>query len=81
MRYLILFRLIISIWVSYFDLKMFSIQSGTYQLTEAHAGCFTLAVSGVNAEEFMAITKDAEKNCIISKVLSTLISSEAHFIA
>jgi osmotically inducible protein OsmC len=39
------------------------------------------AISGVNAEEFKAITKDAEKNCIISKVLGIPITSEAFFIA
>jgi len=37
-------------------------------------------VPGINADEFEAITKDAEKNCLISKVLNTLISSEAHLI-
>jgi osmotically inducible protein OsmC len=85
----------------------------------AHAGCFTMAVSGaltqkglnptsldteakvtleglditgihlsitgsvkgITAEEFTAITKDAEKTCIISKALSVKITSEAHFIA
>ena len=40
----------------------------------------TGAVSGISADEFTAITKDAEKNCLISKVLSIPISSEAHFI-
>lgn len=40
----------------------------------------TGSVPGVNAEEFKAITKDAEKNCLISKVLSIPISSESHFI-
>jgi osmotically inducible protein OsmC len=38
-------------------------------------------VAGISAEGFTAITKDAEKNCIISKVLSVPITSEAHFIA
>lgn len=38
-------------------------------------------VSGISAEEFTAITKDAEKNCIISKALSVAITSEAHFVA
>jgi lipoyl-dependent peroxiredoxin len=38
----------------------------------------TGSVSGINAEEFNTITKDAEKNCLISKVLSIPISSEAH---
>jgi lipoyl-dependent peroxiredoxin len=40
----------------------------------------TGSVTGINAEEFKAITMDAEKNCLISKVLSIPISSEAHFI-
>lgn len=39
------------------------------------------AVSGISADEFETITKDAEKNCLISKVLNILISSEAHLIA
>ena len=39
----------------------------------------TGSVSGISAEEFTAITKDAEKNCLISKVLCIPISSEAHF--
>jgi len=38
------------------------------------------SVEGINATEFEAITKDAEKNCIISKVLSVPITSEAKFI-
>ncbi|MDB5255846.1 MAG: peroxiredoxin, OsmC subfamily [Chitinophagaceae bacterium] len=38
-------------------------------------------VAGISADEFTAITKDAEKNCIISKVLSVPITSEAHFVA
>ena len=41
----------------------------------------TGSVAGITAEEFTAITKDAEKNCIISKALSVAISSEAHFLA
>ena len=39
------------------------------------------SVDGINASEFEAITKDAEKNCIISKVLNVPITSEATFIA
>lgn len=39
------------------------------------------SVDGINADEFTAITKDAEKNCIISKVLSVPITSEAKFVA
>lgn len=41
----------------------------------------TGSVSGITAEEFTAITKDAEKNCLISKVLSIPVTSEAKFIA
>jgi len=41
----------------------------------------TGSVEGINAEEFEAITKDAEKNCLISKVLSIPITSEAKFVA
>jgi len=37
-------------------------------------------VAGITASEFEAITKDAEKNCLISKVLKVSISSEAHLI-
>lgn len=39
------------------------------------------SVEGLTAAEFEAITKDAEKNCIISKVLNVPITSEAKFIA
>ena len=38
------------------------------------------SVDGITADEFVAITKDAEKNCIISKVLNVAITSEAMFI-
>lgn len=86
-------------------------------LAAAHAGCFTMAVSGaltkkgfnptsldteatvtmeeltitgvhlnitgsvpgLTAAEFEAITKDAEKSCVISRALSVKITSEAHF--
>lgn len=34
-------------------------------------------VPGISAEEFEAITKGAEQNCLISKVLNLPISSEA----
>ena len=40
----------------------------------------TGSVAGINADEFTAITKDAEKNCLISKVLSIPITSEAYFL-
>lgn len=39
------------------------------------------SVEGLTAAEFEAITKDAEKNCIISKVLNVPITSEAKFVA
>lgn len=39
------------------------------------------SVEGISAEEFTAITKDAEKNCIISKALSVPITSEAKLMA
>jgi lipoyl-dependent peroxiredoxin len=39
----------------------------------------TGSMSGINAEDFTAVTKDAEKNCLISKVLNIPITSEAHF--
>lgn len=38
------------------------------------------SVEGITADEFIAVTKDAEKNCIISKVLNVPITSEAKFI-
>ena len=40
----------------------------------------TGSVPGISADEFTAVTKDAEKNCIISKALSVTITSEAHFV-
>jgi osmotically inducible protein OsmC len=45
-------------------------------ITKIHLS-ITGTVPGINAEEFIAITKDAEKNCLISKVLNLPISSEA----
>jgi osmotically inducible protein OsmC len=41
----------------------------------------TGSVPGMNADEFNAVTKEAEKDCIISKALSVPISSESHFVA
>ena len=38
------------------------------------------SVPGINAEDFATITKDAEKNCLVSKVLKIPITSESHFI-
>lgn len=37
------------------------------------------AVQGITAEEFSIVTKDAEKNCLISKVLNVPITSKVHF--
>ncbi|MBA2610949.1 MAG: OsmC family protein [Bacteroidetes bacterium] len=36
-------------------------------------------VPGITADEFTAVTKEAEKNCVISKALGVTITSEAHF--
>jgi lipoyl-dependent peroxiredoxin len=47
-------------------------------ITEVHLS-ITGSLQGMNAEEFTAVAKDAEKNCLISKVLNIPISSEAHF--
>ncbi len=49
-------------------------------VTSVHLN-ITGSVEGISAEEFATITKDAEKNCIISKALSVPITSEAHFVA
>ena len=40
----------------------------------------TGSVPGINAEDFEAVTKAAEKDCIISKALSVPITSEAHLV-
>ena len=37
-------------------------------------------VPGISAAEFEAITKGAEQNCLVSKVLNLPISSEAHLV-
>jgi lipoyl-dependent peroxiredoxin len=49
-------------------------------ITAVHLN-ITGSVNGISADEFEAITKGAEQNCLISKVLNIPISSEAHFIA
>jgi lipoyl-dependent peroxiredoxin len=36
--------------------------------------------AGITADEFTAVTREAEKNCIVSKSLKITITSEAHFI-
>ena len=50
-----------------------------FSITGMHLS-ITGSVSGIDAEEFDAITKDAEKNCLVSKVLNIPISSESHFV-
>ena len=47
-------------------------------ITNIHLS-ITGSVLGITADDFTAITKDAEKNCLISKVLNIPISSESHF--
>ena len=47
-------------------------------ITNIHLS-ITGSVPGITADDFTAITIDAEKNCLISKVLNIPISSEAHF--
>ncbi|OFY84784.1 MAG: OsmC family peroxiredoxin [Bacteroidetes bacterium RIFCSPLOWO2_12_FULL_35_15] len=37
-------------------------------------------VSGITADEFTTVTKEAEKNCPVSKALKTSITSEAHLL-
>lgn len=41
----------------------------------------TATVSGITVHEFKAITKSAEQNCLISKVLRIPVSSEAHMVS
>jgi lipoyl-dependent peroxiredoxin len=41
----------------------------------------TGSVKGMDADSFGAVVKDAEQNCIISKALKVLITSESHFKA
>jgi lipoyl-dependent peroxiredoxin len=38
-------------------------------------------IPDITADDFTAITKEAEKNCLISKILNIPISSEAHLIS
>lgn len=47
-------------------------------ITKIHLS-ITASVPGMNADDFTTVTKEAEKNILISKVLSIPISSEAHF--
>ncbi|WP_316771889.1 OsmC family peroxiredoxin [Pedobacter frigiditerrae] len=54
-----------------------TVQMEGLSITSVHLH-ITGTVQGLSAAEFEAITKGAEKNCLISKVLSIPISSEAH---
>ncbi|TKC05544.1 OsmC family protein [Pedobacter polaris] len=49
-------------------------------ITSVHL-TITGTVPGISEAEFEAITKGAEQNCLISKVLNIPISSEAHFVS
>ncbi len=40
----------------------------------------TGSVAGISAEEFVAVTKAAEKNCVISRALNVAITSEANLL-
>lgn len=40
----------------------------------------TGSISGIDTNEFNAIVKDSEKNCIVSKALKVPITSEAHLV-
>lgn len=48
-------------------------------ITSVHLS-ITGSVAGISSEDFAAITKGAEQNCLISKVLRIPISSEAHLV-
>ena len=57
-----------------------TLQMEGLSITSIHLN-ITGSVTGISSEEFEAITKGAEQNCLISKVLNIPISSEAHFVA
>lgn len=50
-----------------------------FNITNVHLS-ITGDVSGITADEFSAVTKEAEKNCPVSKALKTSITSEAHLL-
>jgi len=50
-----------------------------FGITSVHLS-ITGNVSDISIEEFEAITKEAEQNCLISKVLKIPVSSEAHLV-
>jgi osmotically inducible protein OsmC len=51
-----------------------------FSITSVHLS-ITGSVAGLNTDEFEAITKTAEQNCLIPKVLNIPISSEAHLLS
>ena len=51
-----------------------------FDITGIHLS-ITGSIAGISEQEFKTITKDAEQNCLISKVLNIPISSEAHFVS
>lgn len=57
-----------------------SVSMDNYGITAIHLSIVG-DVKGINAAEFEAIIKEAEKNCLISKVLNVPISSEAQLIS
>ena len=57
-----------------------TVQMEGLSITAVHLN-ITGEVAGISVEEFEAITKGAEQNCLISKVLNIPISSEAHLLS
>ena len=57
-----------------------TVQMEGLSITSVHLH-ITGQVADLSAADFESITKVAEKNCLISKVLSIPISSEAHLFA
>jgi osmotically inducible protein OsmC len=57
-----------------------TVQMEGLSITSVHLH-ITGQVDGLSDEDFKSITQYAEKNCLISKVLSIPISSESHLLA
>lgn len=51
-----------------------------FDITGIHLS-ITGSVPGISADEFEAITKNAEKNCLISKVLNLPVSSASYLLS
>lgn len=51
-----------------------------FSITAIHLS-ITGSVKGLSADEFAKVVKEAEQNCIVSKALKVVITSEAHFVA